>query len=232
MYVSGRYILRKSCLKVWSTVKIRRTKVLQNAIVPVLRPKPYSIIIINMRFIPKASLRASSQIPPSSYILERHLWVNNSKPLSLAPTWSLACKQTNCITTGMWKRPDPKLVLTPSKHKTFVWLYAMLDQRWRRCADVVYMLYKCLMFAGQEDFLPNIVHLSNVGLMLGHRRRRWPNINRALVVVSCNQFSGYINAVNLYSIGYCWPTLDRPSMHILQLDDSLTEWVGKYDFVK
>ena len=28
--------------------------------------------------------------------------------------------------------------------------------------------------------------------------------------VSCNQFSGYINAGNLYSIGYCWPTLDRP----------------------
>ena len=27
--------------------------------------------------------------------------------------------------------------------------------------------------------------------------------------MSCNQFSGYINAVNLYSIGYCWPTLDR-----------------------
>ena len=51
--------------------------------------------------------------------------------------------------------------------------------------------------------------------MLGQRRRRWPNIKTALdqclvLVVSCNQFSGYINAVNLYSIGYCWPTLDRP----------------------
>ena len=31
---------------------------------------------------------------------------------------------------------------------------------------------------------------------------------------SCNQFSGYINAVNLYSIGYCWPTLDRPSLAV------------------
>ena len=72
------------------------------------------------------------------------------------------------------------------------------------------MLYKCLVFAGQEDFLSNIVHLSNVGSMLG-----WPNIKTALYqclvwVVSCNQFSGYNNAVNLYSIGYCWPTLDRP----------------------
>ena len=51
--------------------------------------------------------------------------------------------------------------------------------------------------------------------MLGQRRRRWPNIKTALDqclvwVVSWYQFSGYINAVNLYSIGYCWPTLDRP----------------------
>ena len=60
-------------LKVWSTVKIRGTRVPQKAIVPVGRPRPYSIIILNMRFIPKASLRASSQITASSYILERHL---------------------------------------------------------------------------------------------------------------------------------------------------------------
>ena len=60
-------------LKVWSTVKIRGTRVPQKAIVPVGRPSPYSIIILNMRFIPKASLRASSQITASSYILERHL---------------------------------------------------------------------------------------------------------------------------------------------------------------
>ena len=77
------------------------------------------------------------------------------------------------------------------------------------------MSYKCLAFAGQEDFLSNIVHLSNVGSMLGQRRGRWHNIRTALnqclvLVVSCNQFSGYINAVNLYSIGYCWPTLDSP----------------------
>ena len=57
-------------LKVWSTVKIHRTRVPQNAIVPVGRPMPYSIIILNMCFIPKASLRASSQITASLYILE------------------------------------------------------------------------------------------------------------------------------------------------------------------
>ena len=45
----------------------------QKAIVPEGRSSPYSIIILNMRFIPKASLRASSQITASSYILERHL---------------------------------------------------------------------------------------------------------------------------------------------------------------
>ena len=57
-------------LKVWSTVKIRGTRVPQKAIVSVGTPRPYSIIILNMRFIPKASLRASSQITASSYILE------------------------------------------------------------------------------------------------------------------------------------------------------------------
>ena len=62
-----------SGLKVQSTVKIRGTRVPQKAIVPVGKPRPYSIIILNMRFIPKASLRASSQIKASSYILERHL---------------------------------------------------------------------------------------------------------------------------------------------------------------
>ena len=72
------------------------------------------------------------------------------------------------------------------------------------------------MFAGlQEDFLSNIIHLFNVGSMLGQRGRRRPSIKTALdqclvQVVSCNQFSCYINAVNLYSIGNCWPTLDRP----------------------
>ena len=120
----------QSCwLKVWLTVKIRTTRVPQNAIVPVGRPRPYSIIILNMRFIPKASLRASSQITASSYILERHLWVKNSKPfpLPLLGRW-LANKLTvllrvcgNCLTVN-------------TKH---LWLYAMLDQRRRRWVDVV-----------------------------------------------------------------------------------------------
>ena len=76
------------------------------------------------------------------------------------------------------------------------------------------MLYKCLVFAGQEDILSNIIHLFNVGSMLGQRRRRWPRIKTALdqylfEVVFFNQLSGYIIAVNLYSIGYCWSMLDR-----------------------
>ena len=86
----------------------------------------------------------------------------------------------------------------------------MLDQRRRRWADVVKMLYKCLVFAGQADFQTLYIYS-----MLGQRRRRWPSVETALdqcpvQVVSCNHFSSYINAVNLYSIGYCWPTLDRP----------------------
>ena len=139
-----------STIKVWSTVKIPGTRVLQKAIVPVGRPRPYSIIILNMRFIPKASLRASSQITASSYILERHLGVNNSKLFALAPIWLLACKQTDCITAGMLKLLDPKHVLTcpvNTKH-----LYAFcnvgptLKMLGRRCINVLQM--SCVCWAG------------------------------------------------------------------------------------
>ena len=71
--VSKTQIQEGENLKVWSTVKIRETRVPQKAIVPVGRPSPYSLIILDVRFIPKASLRASSQITASSYLLERHL---------------------------------------------------------------------------------------------------------------------------------------------------------------
>ena len=37
------------------------------------------------------------------------------------------------------------------------------------------MSYKCVVFAVQEEFLSNIVNFSNVGLMLGQRRRCWTN---------------------------------------------------------
>ena len=136
-------------LNVWSTVKIRRTSVPQNAIVPVGRPRPYSIIKLNMRFIPKALLRASSQITASSYILERHLWVNNSKPLALAPTWYLACEQTDCITAGMWKLPDPKLVLTPIKQNICMTLCnggTTSKTLCRCCMNVIQMF--CVCWAG------------------------------------------------------------------------------------
>ena len=166
-------------LKVWSTVKIRGTRVPQKAIVPVGRPRPYSIIILNMRFIPKASLKASSQITASSYILERHLWVNNSKPSALAPTWSLVCKQTDCITAGMWTLLYPSLYWYPVNTKH---LYDFM-QCWTNVEDVGPTLYNviqmsCVCWAG--DFLSNIVHLFNVGLMLGQRRRRWRSIKTAL----------------------------------------------------
>ena len=94
---------------------------------------------------------------------------------------------------------------------------------------------KCLVFAElQEDFLSNIVHLFNVGSMLGQRRRCWPSIETALdqcliQVVSCNQFSGYINAVNLYSIGNVGLHLTFPGMRILKLNTSLTLALVKSD---
>ena len=129
----------------WSTVKIRRTRVPQNAIVPVGRPRPYSIIILNKRFIPKTSLRASSQITASSYILERHIWVKNSKPFTLTPIWSLACKQTDCI-TGVCGNS----LTVNTKH-----LYDFM-QCWTSVEDVGPTLYKChtnvLCLLGRRTF--------------------------------------------------------------------------------
>ena len=140
-------------LKVWSTVKICGTRVPQNAIVPVGRPRPYSIIILNMRFIPKASLRASSQITATSYILERHLWVNNSKPFALALTWSLGCKQADCITAWMTKLVDLKLVLTSQWTQNIcMTLYNVgptSKTLSRRCINVLQMC--CVCWAGERS---------------------------------------------------------------------------------
>ena len=130
-------------LKVWSTVKIRGTRVPQKAIVPVGRTSPYSIIILNMRFIPKASLKASSQITASSYILERHLWVYNSKLLALTPTWSLACKQTDCITAGVlyWHAQETQNICM-----TLCNVGPMSKTLGRRCINVIQM--SCVCWAG------------------------------------------------------------------------------------
>ena len=124
-------------LKVWSTVKIRMTRVPQNAIVPVGRPRPYSIIILNMRFIPEASLRASSQTTATSYILKRHLWVNNSKPFALAPYLVAGLQKNWLYYCGDVKTGWPQACIDTQWTQTFVWFYIMLDQRQRRSADVV-----------------------------------------------------------------------------------------------
>ena len=39
-----------------------------------------------------------------------------------------------------------------------------------------------------EQYRANMVHSTNAGLMLGQRRRRWPNISPALG--KCSMFSG------------------------------------------
>ena len=94
-FVFNPFVFAIVMLKVSSTVKIRGTRVPQKAIVPVGGPRPYSIIILNMRFIPKASLRASSQITASSYILEHiyKLIIQSTLPLPLLGRW-LANKLT------------------------------------------------------------------------------------------------------------------------------------------
>ena len=76
--------------------------------VTVGRPRPYSIIILNMRFIPNAALTASSQITATLYILERQVIIP-PKPLALALSWELVCKQTDCITAVISKRANPRL---------------------------------------------------------------------------------------------------------------------------
>ena len=47
-----------------------------------------------------------------------------------------------------------------------------------------------LLFEGQIKWLypANMTHLSNVGLMLGQRHRRWPNIKPTLL--QCVVFAG------------------------------------------
>ena len=82
----------------------------------------------------------------------------------------------------------------------------------RRCINVIQM--SCVCWAAGGLSLKHCTFIQ-CWFNVGPDRRRWPSIKTALdqclvLVVSCNQFSGYINAVNLYSIGNCWPTLDRP----------------------
>ena len=158
-------LLGANNLKVWSTVKIRGTRVPQNAIVPVGRPRPYSIIIQNMRFIPKASLRASSQITTSSYILERHLWVtipSNLKALSLGSylglalrtNWLYYCRYIEkgwpyvCTDTQRTQNMCMTLYNVGPTSKTLGW----------QCINAIQMF--CVCWAGGLSL--NIVHFSTL----------------------------------------------------------------------
>ena len=171
----------------WSTVRIRGTRVPQKAIVPVGRPRPYSIITLNMRFIPKASLRASSQITASSYIPERHLWVIKSKPFALTPTWSLACKQTDCITRGILKLLVPKSLYWHSvntKHLyDFCWLCMNVGPKsktlGRRCINAMQMSCVCWRTFSQTLYIYSMLvqcwaSVADVGLAL---KQHWINVS-------------------------------------------------------
>ena len=131
-------------------------------------------------------LRASSQITASSYILERHLWVYNSMILALTPTWSIACKQTDCY-CGDVETAWPKLVLTcpvNTKH-----LYDFM-QCWTNVEDVEDVgptLYKCytnvLCLLGRQTFSQTLyiysmlvqcwASVADVGLAL---KQHWINV--------------------------------------------------------
>ena len=134
-------------LEVWSTVKIRGTRVPQKAIVPVGRPRPYSI---NIRFIPEASLRTSSQ-QVHIYLSDIYeLIIQSPWPLPLLGCW-LANKLTvllrgcgNCLTPSLYWHP------VNTKH-----LYDFM-QCWTNVEDVGPTLYKCytnvLCLLGRRTF--------------------------------------------------------------------------------
>ena len=96
----GRRMFADFSVKVESTVKIRRTRVPQNAIVPVGRSRPYSIIILHMRFIPKASLRATSQITASSHIRFNLAWRKYWRISNLSSSLPHATLKYCCINYG------------------------------------------------------------------------------------------------------------------------------------
>ena len=65
-------------------------------------------------------------------------------------------------------------------------IYTMLDQRRRRWTDVVYMLWKCFVFAGMVYIFKDMSFMGNdaphrheltySGSMSVQHRKRWPNI--------------------------------------------------------
>ena len=82
----------------------------------------------------------------------------------------------------------------------------------------------------QDSFSSNIVHSANASSMLGQHRRRWSTLKHNWVNVSFEYLVMYlfadINAVSLYSIGYCRPTRDRPTHALFAV-----EWIFKKKFV-
>ena len=121
-------------LKVWSTVKIRGTRVPQKAIVPVGRPRPYSIIILNMRFIPKALKSHRLHI----YLSEIYeLKIQSPLPLPLLGRW-LANKLTlllrgcrNWLTPSLYWHPvnTKHLYDLPTLYKCYTNVLCLLGRR-------------------------------------------------------------------------------------------------------
>ena len=73
-----------------------------------------------------------------------------------------------CQRIGFNATPPPP----PSEHKTLYKICTMLDQRRRRWADVVPMLYKCFVLTGSM--------VSKIDMLMQYCRR-WTNINTALL---------------------------------------------------
>ena len=151
----------------------------------ILRTVFAGIIILNMRFIPKASLRASSQITASSYIG----YLGDIYEFIIQRSWPLpllvACLQTNWLYYwGDVETAWPKLVLTCSVNTKH--LYDFM-QCWTNVEDVGPTLHKCytnvLCLLGRRTFSQTLyiysmlvqcwASVADVGLAL---KQHWINV--------------------------------------------------------
>ena len=88
---------------------------------------------------------------------------------------------------------------TPSKHKTLI-LYNIrtkLDQRWRRWADVVQMLYKCFVFAGRRVNFSLVWRNSDWQMTVLHNMQRILNL-------STSPFHSSSPKMKIYDVSMCF----------------------------
>ena len=138
----------------WSNIKTALSEYLVGVV-----SRPYSIIMLCMRFISNAALRASSQIIASPYILDRHLWVTNSTKalspgsllcLGLQTNWLYYCGDLETADQACIDRKAfPQTLYTPP----------MLGQRHRRWSNIKTALSEYLVGVVSIVFLNFVLRI-------------------------------------------------------------------------